>query len=588
MFGFAGCIRLRGTDDPVPTLARLLGSDPPLEGAGDGRDFGWAAAAVGSPEDGRRASLDWSEDRSISLLFCGDEFSAPAPSPRRLIRAYERLGPAFVSDLNGCFSGLLFDRKARRALLFNDRYGLGRVYWREEGAFLMFASSASALLRAFPASGRCDVRGLAEYVLLGCVLQNRTLFPGVSLLPPGSAWEFSREGPAGRRSYFDASRWEQEPALSSAEYESGLIETFRRISPRYGQGGDIALSLTGGFDSRIALAWTHAERGSLPCYTFGGPYRDCADVRIARRLARIAGQPHETLRLTEAFLDDFPALAEQTVRASDGTMDVSGAVELHVNRQARAIARVRLTGNYGSEILRQHVAFRPRRLDPTLFTPEFAQELERAGETYRLERACHPLTFIVSKQMPWHHYARRTIECSQLSPRSPFLDNELVALCYRAPDSAAARQQAMFRLIEAGNARLLSVPTDRAIRARPIPGFTPLAHAWQEFTAKAEYAYDYGMPQWAARVDALLVPRRLGRRLLGHHKFYHFRTWYRDRLGDFLRESARSCPDLPGYREGAIRTLVDDHLAGRRNRTTELHTLLTLQLIHRHLLPAPA
>ena len=47
------------------------------------------------------------------------------------------------------------------------------------------------------------------------------------------------------------------------------------------------MSLTGGLDSRMILAWAQAAPGSLPCYTFGGPYRDCADVRIARQLATI-------------------------------------------------------------------------------------------------------------------------------------------------------------------------------------------------------------------------------------------------------------------------------------------------------------
>src|SRR5206468_5989917 len=50
-----------------------------------------------------------------------------------------------------------------------------------------------------------------------------------------------------------------------------------------------------------------------------------------------------------------------------------------------------------------------------------------------------------------------------------------------------------------------------------------------EFLRKAEYAYDYGMPQWMARIDHLLLPLRLERLFLGRHKFSHFRVWYRDR-----------------------------------------------------------
>src|SRR4029077_8281420 len=167
--------------------------------------------------------------------------------------------------------------------------------------------------------------------------------------------------------------------LNARGYTEELTEVFRRVAPRYLQGPSaVGMSLTGGLDSRMFLAWAQAPPGSLPCYTFSGPYRDCADVGIARRLAAIAGQPHTTIRIGNDFFQKFPTLAEQTVYLSDGTMDVSGAVELHVNRMAREIAPIRLTGNYGSEILRSNIAFRPGRLNRALFTPEFCQLLDEA------------------------------------------------------------------------------------------------------------------------------------------------------------------------------------------------------------------
>ena len=77
------------------------------------------------------------------------------------------------------------------------------------------------------------------------------------------------------------------------------------------------------------------------------------------------------------------------------------------------------------------------RLNRALFTPEFCQLLDEAEETYRTESAGHRLPFIAFKQVPWHHYSRLAVEQSQLVPRSPFLDNELVALAYRAPPELA-------------------------------------------------------------------------------------------------------------------------------------------------------
>ena len=61
-------------------------------------------------------------------------------------------------------------------------------------------------------------------------------------------------------------------------------------------------------------------------------------------------------------------------------------------------------------------------------------------------------------------------------------------------------------------------------------------HWYQEFTFKAEYAYDYGMPQWLARLDHVFAPLRLEKLFLGRHKVAHFRVWYRDELSHYLKE----------------------------------------------------
>src|SRR5262249_42018972 len=145
----------------------------------------------------------------------------------------------------------------------------------------------------------------------------------------------------------------------------------------------IAMSLTGGLDGRMIMAWANAAPGSLPCYTFGGEYRDCADVRIARRIASLCGQEHRTLAVGRDFCDDFPRLAERAVYVSDGAMDVTGSVELYANRLARAIAPIRLTGNYGSEIVRGNVAFRPGAVDMQLLNPDYLPLINAAERAYQ-------------------------------------------------------------------------------------------------------------------------------------------------------------------------------------------------------------
>ena len=148
----------------------------------------------------------------------------------------------------------------------------------------------------------------------------------------------------------------------------------------------MGLSLTGGKDSRMILAYARSPPGALPCYTFEGPYRESRDVKLAREVARICRQPFQSIKVA-ACLNEFPELAERTVYLTDGAMDVSGAAELFVNRLAREIAPVRLTGNYAQEILRSAVAFKPMPFQRKLLQAEFSQMLDRAGMTYWQEAA---------------------------------------------------------------------------------------------------------------------------------------------------------------------------------------------------------
>jgi asparagine synthase (glutamine-hydrolysing) len=145
------------------------------------------------------------------------------------------------------------------------------------------------------------------------------------------------------------------------------------------------------------------------------------------------------------------------------------------------------------------------------------------------------------------------------------------------------------RVIGNGNPRLLEIPTDRGTwQVAPTP-WCRMRSIVNELTVKAEYAWDYGMPAWLAGVDRALAPWRPERLFLGRHKFYHFRVWYRDRLGDYLRDvllDPRSLarPYLDGHRAEEI---VRQQLDGRANWTEELHRMLTLELLHRTILEAP-
>ncbi len=543
----------------------------------------------------------WNEEENIGLIFSGEDFRDrseidqlrskghrfESTNASYLLHFYEEMGLKFFERINGWFSGLLVDLREQKAFLFNDRYGIGRICFHEHEGGLYFSSEAKSLLKIFPHLRALDLKSLGEFFSCGSVLQNRTLFSGVSLMPGGSVWTASKRQPVRKDVYFEPRLWEEQPALRESDYYDRLKETWKRILPRYFRENEQAgLSLTGGVDSRMILAWAPCPPGQFPCYTFGGRYRECSDVKLARRLAELSQQACQTIQVGAEFLSEFPALAEKTAYISDGNLDASGSIDLFVQRRARQIAPIRVTGTNGGEMLRRLVAFRPTRLHEHLFDAEMRKYVWAAPWTYAQERNCHTLSFTAFKQAPWYMNSKFVVERSQITLRMPYFDNDLTMLSYQAPPEIAQENGPALRLIADGNPALERIGTDRALRLKVVPGIGRARHFIQEFTFKAEYAFDYGMPQWLARLDHFLTPFRLEKLFLGRHKFHHFRVFYRDELSRYLQEILLDSRTVgrPFLRKQVLEEMVRGHISGYRNYTLEIHKLLTIELIQRQLI----
>lgn len=532
----------------------------------------------------------FNERRDVALVFSGEEYSDPLTvatedGPGYLVHAYED-DPSFPARLNGRFHGLVVDRTQNTAVLFNDRFGMNRLYYHESPDAWYFAAEAKAILAVRPDLRMLDAESLGEFLACGCVLHNRSLFKNVNVLPSGSAWVFRDGALEHKRAYFDPREWEQQPVLDPESYYQELRHVFARNLPRYFTAKErIGFSLTGGLDTRMIMAWHKPRAGSLPCYTFGGMFRDSQDVIVGRQVAQACGQSHDVIPVGNDFLDRFARYAERAVYLTDGCVDVSRAPDLYVNEKARTIAPIRMTGNYGGEVLRRVRAFKPVAPLPGLFAPEVGASVSRAAQTYGSLLREHPLSFAVFRQAPWHHYGLLALEQTQLSLRSPYLDNDFVRTVFRAPQSALTNNDVCLRLIADGDVALREIRTDRGLAGRERL-YAPVSRQMFEFQFKAEYAYDYGMPQWMAGIDHAVAPLRLERLFLGRHKFYHFRVWYRDALAGYLKAVLLDSRSLarPYLERKPLESIVRSHINGHRNYTTSIHKVLTLELLHRSLL----
>lgn len=537
-------------------------------------------------------------EKNILMIVSGENFIDPSllstlkSRGRRfneddagcLVHLYEENPEGFFKELNGWLNGLVLDLREHKATLFNDRFGVHRLYYFQNREGFYFSSEAKALLKVCPELREIDPTSLGEYFSCGCVLENRSLFRNLKVLPGGSAWSYLGAGRWERRQYFSPAEWENAEPMSREEFCVHLRETLARIIPRYFQGKHpVAISLTGGLDTRLLMAYLDGRSASVPCYTFGSEDRDSLDVKISRKIAEECGQRHTVIRLGRDFLKRFPEEARKTVYISDGGLNACGCYELYLNARAREIAPVRVTGNWGSELLRGARAFKAGMPYRKVFDPDFYGTIEEATGTFEQVSLVQDVTFSLFRHAAWYSAGRLAVEQSQLTQRTPYMDKDLVQLVYRARREDRTSDKLSLQLIGAANPKLLEIRTDRGAGGNSGPASSWLWRSFYEAAFKAEYYCGHGMPRWLSRWDRVLKHLNYEKLFLGRYKFHHFRRWFQGELADYVREmlldgrTARRTFLNAHYLE----EMVQSHIRGDENYLDEINKILTVELVHR-------
>src|SRR5437773_6260351 len=162
-----------------------------------------------------------SRQKDLVLIFQGENYLNEATlsglphcrngvdesSARYLLTMYEAFGPDFLRKLNGWFCGILIDLRARKVTLFNDRFGMSRVYIHEGEDVVLFSSEAKSLLKIRAGLRAIRPEALAQYLRYNCVTGGQTLFKDISLLPKGSKGVINDGVLRKKQHYFDAADW---------------------------------------------------------------------------------------------------------------------------------------------------------------------------------------------------------------------------------------------------------------------------------------------------------------------------------------------------------------------------------------------
>lgn len=277
MCGIAGYIGVPAPGLPATILLeRMLGElrhrGPDGEGAAVFDGAGLAHTRLSIIDLSAGAQPMSNDDGSVSITFNGEIFNyvelrneliagghrfRTESDTEVIIRLYEELGPDCVERLNGDFAFAIWDQRQRRMMLARDRMGVRPLFFTRAGDALYFASEVKALLQVPGIVATLDPIALDQIFTLWFPLAPRTIFQGISELPPAHLLLAGESGSSVRRYWSlefpdarDAPRGCRDDELADQVRE--LLIDATRIRLR--SDVPVGAYLSGGLDSSLVAA----------------------------------------------------------------------------------------------------------------------------------------------------------------------------------------------------------------------------------------------------------------------------------------------------------------------------------------------
>ena len=617
MCGICGELSAGGVTEPaLVAMADSLEHRGPDHGAsyvapGGAAGFGFRRLSIIDLRAAANQPLG-NEDGSVQLVFNGEIYNFQElrrdlvsrghvfrshTDSEVIVHLYEELGDRAIDKLEGMFALALWDTKSRKLLLARDRAGKKPLFvWQGRGR-VVFASEIKAIAAHPQVALEIDAGAVPYYFLHGYVPHPRTFYRDVSHVEPGTVVLFDDTGRRTDRRYWQLTFPSEHEARRGYDHRAAVSRVRDLVTAAVQRRliSDVPLGafLSGGIDSAIVVG-VMTRLASAPVRTFsigfeGEPAFD--ESAGARATAAHFRTDHTEFRVKPSAID----LLDTLVYHHDGPFADSSAIPTYlVARLTRQKVTVALTGDGGDEVFAGYLRFAaalaaertPRwmalvapllRVLPrpkherslaartarfmrhmrlpledrlTAFAGVFFDDLDHildpafAAGAAPVDRRLHVKHVVADGASPlnrllaanFHSYlhddllvkADRMTMANSLEARSPFLDREVIEYVAGLPDEDKLSGTTTKVILREAFADILPPAVIRA----PKKGF--------------------GVP---------------------------LESWFRGELRDLCRDTllAPSAQLRPFVSQPYVRTLIEDHEAGRANHGHRLWTVLTFE-----------
>lgn len=281
-----------------------------------------------------------------------------------ILHAYEEYGPDCLEHFNGMFAFAIYDRKARRLFLARDRVGLKPLHYLWDGQRFLFASELKALLRDPSVPRELDTFSLSKYLTFEYVPAPHTIFRHIRKLEPGHCLSVDlARGTLEDRKYWDIPLMDDSPNIKPVdEYAVELLDRLEdAVRLRLVSDVPIGIFLSGGIDSSTVAALANKHHGSpIRAFTIGFDDKSYDESAHAIRVARTLGVDH---RLQMFRVSEMHQVLPRVLDAMDEPLgDASILPTYLLSRFAAGEVKVVLGGDGGDELFAGYPTYQALKL----------------------------------------------------------------------------------------------------------------------------------------------------------------------------------------------------------------------------------
>jgi asparagine synthase (glutamine-hydrolysing) len=630
MCGVAGAVALRAHGRP--DTARLRRMSCLLAHRGPDADGLWEAPSGRAALAHRRLSVIdlatgdqpmLNDDGQVGVVFNGEIYNyrelrndlrrqgatfRTESDTEVLLRMYERDGDACVDQLRGMFAFAIWDDRSGQLLLARDRIGKKPLYYVIEDDRLYFASSLRALRDTSDGPWEVDPLALDAFMTLSYVPAPRTIYRGVSKMEAGTLTTVGAGG-SSTRCYWDLARDTQPPPETWSDALDQLDDLLgTAVKLRLRSDVPLGVFLSGGVDSSLVTAIA-ARHSTTPVTTFSIAFDVAAydESGYAAQVARHLGTDHHVFRARPDLLQTLPELVRHF---GEPFADSSALPTWMLARETRNHVTVALGGDGGDEAFGGYDwyrnAARLRRLSGAVPEPVFALAsatvdgvLRRAATRWRRAGQVQRGLAMLSVEDTAERYAllrsfiapadSETLYDGQLEAARRHRRSEPLMLLAGLYETCAGTDLRRMRYVDIGAylADCLMPKVDVATMAHGLEARAPLLD--QEVVRFALSLPD----EWLAdRGEGKKILRALVSRYLPADLFERpkqgfsvpLKAWFSGSVRDAIASlpTSERLGDSGWFKMAGVASMVRQHMAGIRDHTQRLYSLLVLDEWLRH------